>query len=370
MNEFDELQLRYHLTDNERDLCRYLMEKPRVVTEVMKYLGYDNKKVTRLHLSRLHTKRGINLETWRKKKGVNYYFLRNPLQLKDEFMPHPVKNGTNEKLFNAVNDTSKAVQQYDMNVPFWRVQLPADQVCGVVFGGDFHLGHTHTNYDLVHTYFKTIKEVPNLFTVLMGDIIDNSVNAYSPKGTTNIVDKYGQMRLVEHLLYSVGDGGKILYMIEGNHEMRSYLSDHFRVCDWLCGEHNNRYGGYGKPFTIQHGEHSYKVFVRHHAKGHSQYNPLHACIRAILFEYSEYARDADIVATAHKHESAVARYNVGGKERMLLAIGNSVNWDDYAERSGFLTGIDEYPVVVFYPGGKANIFRHFNDGVSEVKKYG
>jgi len=368
MEKMSELQIRFHLTDNENRLVNFLMEKPMVSEEIHDELGISH--LLTEYLSHIKRK-GIVVDKWPTgKKNKMYYFIHNPLDIREQFNPNLVKTkDTNGELFNGVNGTSKVIQSYDMNIPHYRIPLPSDRVCGVVFGGDFHLGHTHCNYDLVKYFFETLRDTPNLYTVLLGDVIDNSVNAYSPKGTTNIVDKFGQMKLAEHLLFEIGGADKILYMIEGNHEMRSYLSDHFRVCDWLASEHSNRYGGYGKPFTINHGERDYLVFCRHKAKGSSQYNPLHSCIRAILFEYSEYARDADIVVTAHKHESAVAMYDVGGKERVMVAIGNSINRDDFAERVGFLSGVDDYPVVVFYPDGHVQVFRHFNDGVSEIRRY-
>jgi len=354
------------LTDKETELVDFLKQEPRTVKEASEHFGIKPPSILD-SIQRIRKK--IHIENWKKNSHEKYYFIPEAQPISKQFAPRYTKpKDVNSQLFNAVKNTSNIIQSYDMNIKTHVAQFPEGKVCALCFAGDFHIGHTHANYAMIEHIFRTVSETDNLYIALLGDIIDNSVNAYAPKGTTNIVDKQGQMRVAEHLLFEIGNKDKIVYMIEGNHEMRSYLSDHFRMHDWLASEHDLPYGGYGHPFYIRHGDHTYKVFCRHKAKGHSQYNPLQPAIRSVLFEYSECAKDADIVVTAHKHEGAIGHYMVGGKHRIMAVVGNTVNYDDYAERTGFKSGISDYPCVVFYPNGSAVPFLYFHDAVNEVKR--
>lgn len=362
------LQTEYQLSDAETTVVNLLSQKPHTIEQLIDLANMSKSSI--YNMFKLFDKKGIPVEKWSKRGKELFYFIENPLGIKEQFRyKEPQPENVNSQLFDAVSETSRIIQSYDMNplnINGHTVSFPANETHAVVWGGDLHLGHTHTNYPLVKYLFETVRETPNLHMALLGDTIDNSQNAFSPQGTHNIVDKSGQLRLVESLLYKLED--KIIYMIEGNHEMRSYLTDHFRITDFIAGVHKSKYGGYGRPFHIVHGKRVYKVFCRHKCKGQSQYNPLHGCIRAILFEYSELARDADIVVSAHRHESAVATYYVGGQERILMAIGNAVNRDDFAERAGFLSGIDDFPVTIFHPGGHTSVYLHFNHGLAMLRR--
>jgi len=363
------LQFEYRLSDSEMQLVNLLKNKQMTMKELVDLTGFSQSSVYN-HFNTMG-KKGIIVEKWSKKGKELFYFIENPLGLREEFQFDGEKGDTvNNDLYEAISNTSQVIQRYDMNPreTNGHVFNMPNETCAIVWAADFHIGHTHANYPLIKHIFTKVREIPNLYIALLGDLIDNSANLGSPRGTENLINKSGQLRMVESLLFKLDD--KIVILIEGNHENRSYISDHFRVNEFIAKEHQCKYGGYGEPFSIVHGKKVYKVFCRHDARGRSQYNPLHANIRSILFEFSRKAHDADIVVTAHKHQSASAVYDVGGKERTLIAVGNTVNRDDFAERIGLVSGIDDYPVTLFHPSGYTVTYRHFNHGVSELIRYG
>lgn len=330
----------------------------------LKELAEKQSVSTKLILRRLAILKKLGIKIGKKKYDAHaemYYWIGPPdieeaPQLKTDQSSY---SDYGAELYGPVKDLSKALISKAL------IQQPLfhfNQAIGICCIADLHLGHPHTDYGAIEKLFEAIKAIPDMYVISLGDLIDNSVNAYSPKGTVNIVDKDGQLALAEYLINKVRD--RVLIFFEGNHEARSYLSDHFKISFFLAEEYHKHYGRYGAAFLIELNGKQIKVYCRHKARGHSQYNPLHPATRCVLFDNAEEAADADVLITAHKHESAVGNYRVGAKMRWLIVCGNAVVYDDYADRIGVTSHPYSFPVLVIRETGAVSVYRRFEDGAA------
>lgn len=241
------------------------------------------------------------------------------------------------------------------------------ETIGVLFLADWHLGHPHADYSDAENICKLISQTEGLYVVLVGDMIDNSVNAYSPKGTVNIVDKDGQLAMLEYLLDIIKS--RLLVMYEGNHEIRSVISDHFRITEFLADKYCASYGQYGAGFSLFMNEKEIKIYCRHKMKGSSQYNPLHQNLRSILFDSAERAGDADVIVRGHTHERAMGIWKVGHKYRYMAVCGNIMVYDEFADRINYEPGKSSMPVLIIRRDGELRLCPTLKQGVEDLKAF-
>lgn len=312
-------------------------------------------------ISNLFTElKGLGIKINRKRMGERTAFVYWLAQDVEDFPArHAGKDG--QALWESTKAVSEVLTQRA------RIEQPTftfDKVIGIVAIADLHIGHPHLNYDAVDHLIEQIAKTPDLYVVALGDLIDNSVNALAPRGALNIVDKQGQLEMVEYRFQKIKD--RILWLAEGNHEMRSFLSDHFYPTKYLSEQFNAFYGRNGSAFYVQMPYRKIKFYCRHRAKGNSQYNPMHPNTRCILFENAEEAQDADVIITAHKHVSGIANYRVAGKDRYMAVCGTGILYDSYADRIGLSSGMSSFPFLVIRPDGGIHLHRRFLDGLSDL----
>jgi len=316
--------------------------KPKWVKEVLSELRHAGIKINRKRLG----------------QRTNYTFW-----LRDDFEESPARFATTdgEALWNSTRKVAEILTQRE------RIEQPIfkfDRIIGLVAIADLHIGHPHLNYAAVDQLITDIANTPDLYVISLGDLIDNSVNTLAPTGSFDLVDKQGQLDMVEWRLKKIKD--RILWLVEGNHELRSYLSDHFYPSRYLSEQFGAAYGRNGSAFYVQMPHRTIKFYCRHRAKGGSQYNPLHPNTRCILFENAEEARDADVIITAHHHVSGTGNYQIAGKDRYLAVCGTSILYDSYADRIGLSSGISSFPFLIIHPDGVIHLHRRFLDGLADL----
>lgn len=252
-------------------------------------------------------------------------------------------------LYNSVSKTSEILKG-DMPIRDGSIDvlLEVDEPILVVIISDLHLGHMYTDYQAIKQVFDDIKPYENIYIVGLGDLIDNSLNTHAPQGAENLIDKNDQLDLIEYLFEKVKD--RIIVLYEGNHELRSWISDHFLPNSWLALRHKTNYGFYAEPFIVDVNGEKYQFFCRHKPTGKSQYHPLHAGIKSCIFSGAELARNADIIITAHTHTPGIGNFSVGGKMRYIVSTGAMVEFDDYAERVGYVSGVHKSTPAIYLDG--------------------
>jgi len=273
-----------------------------------------------------------------------------------------------DALYDSICNTSEILRNgLGHNREGVEVIYEADEPMIILFLSDLHLGHKYCDYGLVKSVFDKISKYKNVFIVGLGDLIDNSLNALSPTGTMNLCDKDEQLSLIQYLFDKI-DKRQILRMYEGNHELRSFISDRFLVSKWISLQYTTSYGFFGDPFIIEIGKKKWTFFCRHKPIGRSLHNPLYGCAKGALHDLAELARDADILVTAHTHTPGIGQWVVGGKMRYMISTAAPVDFDEYAERVGYVSGCyKNIPAVYLRENEEPQMFWNYEDA---LKDYG
>lgn len=211
---------------------------------------------------------------------------------------------------------------------------------------DLHLGASGCNLQKIKDTIKDIKDNPNCYTFLCGDIIDNGVKTGKGLGVyENVLSPYQQVQLAIELLEPIKD--RILCIVSGNHEARSKndvdinplymiccelgIQDRYRdalgVVKVVLGARKNN-EGLGRCHTY--------TFLVHHGKGTSE-----SAIKKDK-EFINSFEDVDCIITGHTHSGRVHKYQKYGianngnvyKKDVLIVVCNSFLEDaEYALKS-------------------------------------
>lgn len=85
--------------------------------------------------------------------------------------------------------------------------------------GDFHLGDENFKFDKLCKTIQYIKETPNCYTILNGDLMNNALKNSASDSYREQLTVEAQQDWLIKLLDPIKD--KILYMAQGNHEYRT-----------------------------------------------------------------------------------------------------------------------------------------------------
>lgn len=306
-------------------------------------------------------KRGVKIIGKKMDSHYMKYWIEDTVNVEDRIWEYPSKQTTAEEgkeIFDNIHSLSdtliKQRQRFTPNYYF-------TETIGLLPVYDFHIGLEYTDYGYVEKISKLIADTPNLYTFGIGDLIDNSMNAFAPKGSTDLVDKDKQQKMLEYILDILKD--KMLILYEGNHENRSFMTDHYKAMKFFAEDYARDYGEYGGTFNIIMNDRVIEIYARHRCNGYSQYNPLHGLIRLPMYKLGRKARNSDILVSAHKHESAVGNWEVAGKLRHMVMGGCPITFDDYAERVGYDSDVSNFPMIIIRKNGEIHLYRNTQEGI-------
>lgn len=346
----------------EDDVVNVLRENPDGLTaeQLANELGRNSKDMAKSgHSAVYEAKKNNNkLEEKIDKKWIS----------DEECYKYFVKGIDREALYDSIAKTSEILRRDVPKRDGVDVVLETDEPVMLVVLTDLHLGHKYSAYDRIKRACKELSDYDNVYFIGLGDLIDNSLNTHAPQGAQNLSDKNQQLEMVKHLFLDVMGSEKILRLYEGNHEIRSWISDHFLPSKWMALQYSSSYGYFAEPFIIEIGDKKWQFFMRHKATGNSQYDPVHNCVRTCLFDGAKLARDADIVVTAHEHIPGIGQWVVGGKMRWMMSTPCMVDFDDYAERVGYVSGADtNIPAIYLRENEDPVIKLDYKDIINDYK---
>jgi len=165
---------------------------------------------------------------------------------------------------------------------------------------DLHIGDKHCNFDKLYRYLDWVKQTPNAYLLLNGDIL----NAGIKMSVTNVYDEEmnpnEQIKLAVKLFEPVKD--RILAMVAGNHERRIYRETGVDVVEIIANQLGVYYAGDEAFLKIRFGknEHgkplAYVIYMTHGWGGGrtagSKVNNLQKLSEIVL---------ADIYIASHTH---------------------------------------------------------------------
>jgi predicted phosphodiesterase len=235
--------------------------------------------------------------------------------------------------------------------------------------GDLHIGDNMCDFKAIMARIERIKNTPNLYCTLGGDLMDTAV-------CTSIGDTYGanlqpmeQLKQCVKIFEPIKD--KILCVLPGNHENRVYRSDGIDLTEIMCAQLGipERYSPttallfirFGKNTKHrQNGRQLYTAYITHGAGGGrkegGKVNRL-ADLASIV--------DADIYIHHHTHLPLIMKesfYRVNGGnssvalvDKLFVNAGASLDYGGYGDKASFKPAAKCSPVI-YLDGLKHNMW--------------
>jgi hypothetical protein len=234
----------------------------------------------------------------------------------------------------------------------------------LIFSGDWHLGHEGTDHRLLVEDIDVIASCPEDVTpivFLMGDLIDNAIR--SAPGTAiaeTVIRVKEQKDEVLALCRKIGD--KIVGVIQGNHEERSYREDDFEVSAWLANEVGVTYMGAGTKVNLELTGKDGKVTKLVLLVGHTYMGANPACKCRNFYNKRG---PADVVALAHMHVPYVGTEYIQDKQRVFVQTGTYQIFSRFFMGDTLSSSNSEQPAVAIF-GDKKMPFLDFKDAIKSL----
>ena len=208
----------------------------------------------------------------------------------------------------------------------FKVKVNLEGPIGILHFGDPHLDDDGCDISAIEHHSDLTRSTPGLFGANVGDTTNNWVGRLAHLYSQQNCSRPRAIKLAEWFVRRTN----MLYMIGGNHDAWSGDDD---PMIWIAQKAKAIYQPSqvrmqlafpaGDPLVIN---------ARHDFKGHSQYNPAHGPMKALL----QGIRD-DIAIAGHRHESAysVLKDPDTGRIGHAIKVASYKYFDRYALDGGF-----------------------------------
>lgn len=248
----------------------------------------------------------------------------------------------------------------------------------IIIFSDVHIGSPKCDYNLLHEYLDKVKNEPNTYCVLLGDIVNNTTK-------TSVGDIYDEPlspmeQMKQAIMYFEPIKDKVLAITAGNHERRTYKNDGTDLT-WLLakqlgledaydynacllflrfGKMGHTCGGNGHTGKVL-----YTIYLTH---GDGQGGRTVGGRMNGLQRRGNIVVDADVVITGHTHQIAtfkeaylrVDKNNSAVKqcEKTFVNSGSFLNYESYAELYGLPPTVKGSPEIILSGTKKKNVLVH------------
>ena len=228
---------------------------------------------------------------------------------------------------------------------------------------DWHMGDKHHDAIRTEALLRHIKETPNAYCILGGDMMDTAI-------ANSVGDTYGaklqpmeQLKLCVKLFQPLADEGKILCIVPGNHENRTYKYDGIDITAMMAAQLGltHRYSETNALLFIRfgrnaEGSHQGRKLVYTAYLGHGSGGGKRVGGKINRLEDMANIVDADIYIMGHTHQPAIIRnsyYRVSPAnssvqcvDRLFVNSAAALDYGGYGEAQGFRPASKENPVII------------------------
>lgn len=240
-----------------------------------------------------------------------------------------------------------------------RCDLPYAETIEVHPMADLHIGDPNSDFKLIQARIEYIKNTPNAYCILNGDLMDTAVSASVGDTYGAVIQPMEQLKMCVKIFEPIKD--KILAVLPGNHEHRVYKADGLDMTEVMCSQLGipEKYSPttalvfvrFGKDNRKNHGRpFLYTIYATHGAGGGrkegGKVNRL-ADLASIV--------DADIYIHAHTHLPLVFKnsfYRVSGSnssvslvDKLFVNTAAALNYGGYGDTQGYKPASKDSPVI-------------------------
>lgn len=232
------------------------------------------------------------------------------------------------------------------------VYLPGG-VSMITFFSDQHIGSPHSDIDRMLEEQRLVMSLPNSFSALGGDTVDNYViGKLATQNFSHSVLVGEEWAIAKHYMDQFKD--RLLWVHSGNHAQWSTKLIGVDV-DRSITPDGVLYDADEIIVNVHIGPHTYLIKSRHKWSGNSIHNATHGMERSIRFDDPR----PDIVIGAHVHKGAIVRnfiHNARRKTAILTGTYKGTS-DTYARQEGFAANDGSTGVsIIFFPDGTYHAF--------------
>ena len=226
---------------------------------------------------------------------------------------------------------------------------------------DYHWADPNSDHDKILADIKYIKEHPNVYCVLNGDLMDCAI-------ASSIGDTYGatlspmdELKVCMELFAPIAD--KILCVVPGNHEARHYRTNGIDLTELMCRQLGIedrfspttailfvRFGRLNSEKDGHHRKACYTVYVSHgNGGGRKEGGKIQR-----LVDLSTIV-DADVYICGHTHLPAtlkdgfarpcLANSSVAYCTRLYVNTSAKLNYGGYGDTQGFKVPCTDTPII-------------------------
>lgn len=225
---------------------------------------------------------------------------------------------------------------------------------------DEHLGDPHSDIDRLMKRIDYIKNTPNAYCILNGDIIDNATKTSIGDVYSNTLNPMEQLSRAIELFGPIKD--KILAVTHGNHENRTYRKEGIDISEVIATQLGlaDRYTPtsallfirFGSPidYHVKGRKMCYTVYVLHGSGGGRKEGA-----KAIRLADMASIVDADIYIHSHTHLPMIMKqgfYRVDARnstvamvDKLFVNTAANLGYGGYGEVGEFKPSSKDTPVI-------------------------
>ena len=255
-----------------------------------------------------------------------------------------IESANMEEIFDALIAYQDATHGLSQRQDRRNIKIDTKEPIYVACLADIHVGAVGHKAREFRDTIEVLSSMPNTYIISCGDTTDNFLPTQHSEGQFEaICPPEIQKRIIEYMFGKLE--GRILALIQGDHDEFSHITDDFDWTKYLCEKFGCPDLGFGGFINLTVGEQTYVIHARHRFRFSSQMNLTHTVKRM-----REQLGDFDIGVVAHNHQSSIEFVDMVDKTRVFVRPGSFKGADRYARKIGFMdTGRSFMPIIELHP---------------------
>lgn len=220
------------------------------------------------------------------------------------------------------------------------VKIETDNPITIMFLGDTQLGSWGVDYDAFESITEEILNTPNLYVILMGDLLQMAIKMRSVIEVSDmIISQKAQFQMLESWLDEIKH--KVICAVWCNHvTMREENVLGWSPTSYMMASKVRFFNQIGH-LDLMVNNIVYKFALSHFFSGRSMYNNLHACMRYLRMQ----GQDRDIAVQGDTHVPGITKYVEGNRTLCAIVNGSIQNNSGYAKRFFSLKTHSAFPCI-------------------------
>lgn len=224
------------------------------------------------------------------------------------------------------------------------VRLDVEEPICLMALGDTHIGSIATDHGLLESITDEILSTPNLYVVLLGDILDMAVKL---RGVAEVQGSVlpSELQYVYAASWLAEIAPRVLCATWGNHDVdrEEALLGSSRLAA-IYADKNVAYSNGIAHVDLILGEATYPLALSHTFRGRSIYNPVHGAQR-----YATLTPSRSIVMAGDSHVPGLLTWNHDQQRKIAINSGTLQTHSGYARRYFSLFTDVSMPCVALWP---------------------